>query len=182
MVTFQSELRRESNGGISGDAQHNGLAEGCHARDKVPGIRWRLLPDRTWSSYNPLVVRILNFVAKGSTVIMADPKAVPIEVTCAQVKARLNAGDQFVFLDCREPNEHQTVSIKQAKLLPMSEIQNRLAELESQRGDDIVIHCHHGGRSLRVANWLRQQGFSKAQSMAGGIDQWARQLERVLSC
>ena len=93
----------------------------------------------------------------------APQNSVPIEVTCAQVKARLNAGDKFVFLDCREPNEHQTVSIQQAKLLPMSEIQNRLAELESNRDNDIVIHCHHGGRSLRVANWLRQQGFSKAK-------------------
>ena len=107
----------------------------------------------------------------------APQMAVPVEVTCAQVKAQLEVSEHFVFLDCREPNEHQTVSIRQAKLLPMSEIQNRLAELESHREDDIVIHCHHGGRSLRVANWLRQQGFSKAQSMAGGIDQWAVEIE-----
>ncbi len=110
----------------------------------------------------------------------ASQSSVPVEVTCAQVKARLNAGDNFVLLDCREPNEYQTVSISQAKLLPMSEIQNRLTELESHRGDDIVIHCHHGGRSLRVANWLRQQGFSKAQSMAGGIDQWAVEIDPSL--
>ncbi len=110
----------------------------------------------------------------------APQNSVPIEVTCAQVKSRLNAGDQFVFLDCREPNEHLTVSIKPATLLPMSEIQNRLAELESHREDDIIIHCHHGGRSLRVANWLRQQGFSKAQSMSGGIDQWAIEIDPSL--
>ncbi|MFM9960857.1 MAG: rhodanese-like domain-containing protein [Planctomycetaceae bacterium] len=110
----------------------------------------------------------------------APQSPAPIEVTCAQVKARLDASDKFVFLDCREPNEHQTVSISQAKLLPMSEIQNRLAELEAHREDDIVIHCHHGGRSLRVANWLRQQGFSKAQSMEGGIDQWAIEIDKSL--
>lgn len=110
----------------------------------------------------------------------APQSSVPVEVTCAQVKARLEAGDKIMFLDCREPNEHQTVSIKQAKLLPMSEIQNRIGELEPHRADDIVIHCHHGGRSLRVANWLRQQGFAKAQSMAGGIDQWAIEIDPSL--
>ncbi len=118
---------------------------------------------------------------KGVVAKMSAPQSsVPVELSCAQVKARLVSNENFVFLDCREPNEHQTVAIQQATLLPMSEIQNRLAELESHRGDDIVIHCHHGGRSLRVANWLRQQGFSKAQSMAGGIDQWAVEIDPSL--
>lgn len=108
------------------------------------------------------------------------PNAVPIEVNCAQVKSRLDAGDKFVLLDCREPDEHQTVCIEQAQLLPMSEIQNRLAELELHRLDDVIVHCHHGGRSLRVANWLRQQGFDKAQSMSGGIDQWALEIDPSL--
>lgn len=102
---------------------------------------------------------------------------VPVEINCATVKARLDAGDPFVFLDCRESSEYDAVRIEGATLLPMSEMAERVGELEEHRNSDIIIHCHHGGRSLRVANWLRQQGFSKAQSMAGGIDVWAVEIE-----
>lgn len=102
---------------------------------------------------------------------------VPLEVDCATVKSRLDAGDPFVFLDCRESSEYDTVRIEGTTLLPMSEMAERVGGLEEHRDSDIIIHCHHGGRSLRVANWLRQQGFSKAQSMAGGIDVWAVEIE-----
>ncbi len=101
-----------------------------------------------------------------------------MEVDCASVKARLDdASDRFVFLDCREQEEFDNVRIDGATLLPMSAIQERIGELESNKDDDIIIHCHHGGRSMRVAMWMRQQGFTKAQSMAGGIDVWAQEIE-----
>ena len=41
----------------------------------------------------------------------------------------------------------------------------------------IVVVCHHGARSLSVTAWLRREGFDRAQSMAGGIDQWSREID-----
>lgn len=107
---------------------------------------------------------------------MSDTE-VPLEIDCQSVKAKKDAGDQFVFVDCREVSEYEAVKIEGTKLLPMSELAERVDELEEHRDAEIIIHCHHGGRSLRVANWLRQQGFSTAQSMAGGIDVWAVEIE-----
>jgi rhodanese-related sulfurtransferase len=89
---------------------------------------------------------------------------VPLEIDCPSVKARLEAGDRFLFVDCRETSEYEAVRIEGTTL-------------EEHRDSEIIIHCHHGGRSLRVANWLRQQGYSRAQSMAGGIDVWAAEIE-----
>jgi rhodanese-related sulfurtransferase len=110
---------------------------------------------------------------------MSSPQ-VPLEIDCRAVKTRLDAGDDFLLLDCREQDEHQLVHIAEATLLPMSELVDRAAELHAHRGRHVVVHCHHGGRSLRVARWLREQGFATAQSMAGGIDQWATDIDPTL--
>jgi rhodanese-related sulfurtransferase len=97
----------------------------------------------------------------------------PLEIDCHAVAARLREGGEFVLLDCRELDEHAIARIDGARLVPMSELAARLAELAGYRDCELAIHCHHGGRSLKVARWLREQGFARAQSMAGGIDQWS---------
>jgi rhodanese-related sulfurtransferase len=101
----------------------------------------------------------------------------PIEVDCTSVKALLDDGADFLLLDCRETDEHAVARIAGARLLPMTELQARLSELECDRGRRVVVHCHHGGRSLRVAAFLRKQGFAQAQSMAGGIDEWSQTID-----
>ena len=55
----------------------------------------------------------------------------------------------------------------------MSQIQERVGELDAWRGRRIVVHCHHGGRSQRVAEFLREQGFERVENLADGIDGWS---------
>jgi rhodanese-related sulfurtransferase len=105
----------------------------------------------------------------------------PLEIDCHSVKQLVDAGDEFLLLDCRETDEYELVRIDGAQLLPMSELMTRVGELEEHRAGRVVVHCHHGGRSMRVAHWLRQQGFDQAQSMAGGIDRWAEQIDPSLA-
>jgi adenylyltransferase/sulfurtransferase len=101
----------------------------------------------------------------------------PLEITCDAVKRKLDAGERFFFLDCREPDEHATAKIAGATLIPMSQLAERVGELAAHKDDEIVVHCHHGGRSLRVTNWLRHQGFAKVCSLAGGIDEWSQKID-----
>jgi rhodanese-related sulfurtransferase len=111
---------------------------------------------------------------------MAAFDSLALEVAPVEVKRMLDDKADFLLLDCREADEHSTVHIAQAMLLPMSELAGRVSEIEAHRNGRIVVHCHRGGRSLRVANWLRQQGFAGAQSMSGGIDQWAVEIDPTL--
>jgi len=101
----------------------------------------------------------------------------PLEIDVHAVKALRDAGQAFLLLDCREPDEHATARIPGAVLVPMSAVPERLDLLEPHRAGRIVVHCHHGGRSLRVTRWLRGQGFSGAQNMAGGIDAWSLEID-----
>jgi rhodanese-related sulfurtransferase len=104
----------------------------------------------------------------------------PIEIDCRAVKSLRDAGRDFLLVDCREPDEQALVRIDGATLLPMSQLQDRLGELAPHRSRRIVVHCHHGGRSLRVVEWLRSQGFDRTQSMTGGIHQWAVEIDPSL--
>lgn len=103
----------------------------------------------------------------------------PLEVSCQDVQRLLADGDgqPWLLLDCREPDEHATAAIDGAVLIPMGELPDRVGELSGREQQRIVVHCHGGVRSLRVAQWLRNQGFPQAQSMAGGIDAWSLEID-----
>jgi rhodanese-related sulfurtransferase len=98
------------------------------------------------------------------------------EITPEETKNMSERGEAFTLLDVREPWEFQTASIEGATMIPMGEVPSR-AHQELDPDDHIVVYCHHGVRSMNVTAWLRQQGFEKAQSMAGGIDAWSRRVD-----
>ena len=98
----------------------------------------------------------------------------PAEVTPQEVKRRVDAGAAVHLIDCREPHEFQIARIEGAELIPMRGIPAELGALESrsQQGT-LIVYCHHGVRSMRVVQWLREQGIEACQSMSGGIDAWS---------
>ena len=103
----------------------------------------------------------------------------PIEIDVHQTKSLVDQ-KSCLLLDCRNQNEFDFVRIAGATFIPMNELQQRLQELEAYRDQRVVVYCHIGGRSFQVANWLRQQGFAKSQSMAGGVEAWATEIDSSL--
>lgn len=101
---------------------------------------------------------------------------VGVEVDVRRVKAQLDA-DEIVLIDCREESEWEIARIEGAILMPMSRWKDEAAKLSELKGKQLVVHCHHGGRSLRVTRWLRENGFSNAQNMTGGIEAWSQEVD-----
>jgi rhodanese-related sulfurtransferase len=98
----------------------------------------------------------------------------PLEISPQEVKRRVDAGDSLELIDCREPHEYQLARIEGAMLIPLRGIAAELAALEARaRQSTLVVYCHHGIRSMRAVEWLREQGIETCQSMSGGIDAWS---------
>ena len=102
-----------------------------------------------------------------------------LEITVDQLQQQLASDHPPLLLDVREPWEFQTAHLSGSTLMPMNEVPAR-AFNELIEDQPIAVLCHHGARSLSVANWLRQQGFEKAQSVAGGIDLWSRVIDPTI--
>jgi molybdopterin/thiamine biosynthesis adenylyltransferase/rhodanese-related sulfurtransferase len=98
------------------------------------------------------------------------------EVTPREVKAMLDKQEDFVFIDCRLPNEHQITHIEGAKLIPLQQLAQRFDEIKDQHARKVVVHCRSGSRSLQFAQALRQAGFKDVKSMAGGILLWNKDV------
>jgi rhodanese-related sulfurtransferase len=84
-------------------------------------------------------------------------------------------GDDVVLLDVREHDELAVAAVAGALHIPLREVPGRLAELDTQK--PLVVMCHSGGRSRRVAEYLLGNGFTTVFNLKGGIDAWSTQLD-----
>ncbi|NQZ76662.1 MAG: rhodanese-like domain-containing protein [Ekhidna sp.] len=90
------------------------------------------------------------------------------DITCADVKKRLESGEKFNFIDVREEWEHEEKNIG-ARLIPLGEIPDRISEIEDLKNEEVVVHCKSGGRSGQAKKYLNSQGFTNVRNMVGGI-------------
>jgi rhodanese-related sulfurtransferase len=88
-----------------------------------------------------------------------------------------------IVLDVREPWELQTASVKADgfKLvhIPMRDVPARLEGLQEELPADqpVACLCHHGARSMQVASYLAQNGFTQVVNLHGGINAWSQQRD-----
>ena len=101
-----------------------------------------------------------------------------LEVTPAELQRELAGGRPVVLVDVREVPEWELVRLEGARLAPLSRLPGLAHSLDPSA--NIVAYCHHGIRSLQAATFLRSVGLPHVRSLAGGIDRWAREIDREM--
>jgi adenylyltransferase/sulfurtransferase len=96
------------------------------------------------------------------------------QITVKEFKARRDQGEDIFLLDVREPYEYQIAQIG-GTLIPQNDVPNRLAEIPRDR--EIVVQCRSGARSQRIAELLKQSGYTQVVNLAGGILAWADEID-----
>jgi rhodanese-related sulfurtransferase len=100
------------------------------------------------------------------------------EIPVEELKARRDRGEKPLVIDVREGWELQLASIPDVLHVPMNELPGRLAELS--RDTETIVMCHAGGRSMRVAHFLVDQGFTNVANLSGGISAWSESIDATV--
>jgi len=93
-------------------------------------------------------------------------------------KKRLEQERDLILLDVREPHELEIAALPGAVNIPLGQVAQRMAELDSSR--EMIIFCKRGSRSARAIEILASAGFKKMKNLQGGINAWAEEVDKSL--
>lgn len=130
--------------------------------------------------YLPYILLALAVVVAKKTLFSDDNsnngEATPRNIQVEQLKEKISANDDFLLIDCREPQETINGVIKDPELIPVYKLEKIWAEKykDVPKDKDIVIYCASGFRSEQGAETLAKMGYTDVKSLSGGISSWAR--------
>jgi adenylyltransferase/sulfurtransferase len=99
-------------------------------------------------------------------------------ITVLDLKARIEAGQEPIILDVRDPHELEISAIEGSLRIPKSQVVARAGEIPRDR--EVVVHCKTGIRSRDSILMLQELGFTNLVNLKGGINAWAREVDKRL--
>jgi rhodanese-related sulfurtransferase len=95
-----------------------------------------------------------------------------------ELDERIKAGEHIKLIDVREPWENEEFNIG-GDLIPLAELLGKLGELDSLKGQTVVVYCKSGNRSQMAQNLLLNSGFEDVLNLEGGIEAWMMDVDGV---
>jgi rhodanese-related sulfurtransferase len=113
--------------------------------------------------------------------VFADSDAQTADAVPLQAAREANEAGTALLIDIREPDEHARGVAAGAKLLPMSQLRQRVAEIPMDPARPVLLICNTQNRSSATLKALRQQGYSHVRYVHGGMAEWVRRGWPVVS-
>jgi adenylyltransferase/sulfurtransferase len=101
-------------------------------------------------------------------------------ITPLELKQKIDAHENFLLVDVREPHEYEIVRIPGSVLIPKDRILSGEALSELPQDKPLVLHCKSGARSAEALAALHKAGFADAVHVGGGVLAWAKQVDPSL--
>jgi rhodanese-related sulfurtransferase len=112
---------------------------------------------------------------------MPMDSALPVEISGQEAQRLLaEKGANLRLIDVRDPEEYAVCRLPGAQLISLQVLPAEAPIKLPEKDADILLYCHHGMRSLRAAEYMRSVGYPNARSIAGGIDQWSREIDATI--
>ncbi|HVZ23737.1 MAG TPA: molybdopterin-synthase adenylyltransferase MoeB [Vicinamibacterales bacterium] len=139
-------------------------------------LKLRKDPDCPVCGTHPTVTKLIDYEQfcgirpEPTAEQLAEAGVANWEITPAQLKKKMDGGENVFVLDVREPNEYQINRIAGSTLIPLGELPRRYQELPRDR--EIVAQCKSGIRSAKAMDYLKTVGFENVKNLKGGILAW----------
>ena len=91
-------------------------------------------------------------------------------INAEELKAKLDAGEELILVDCREQEEWDEDHIPNAIFMPLSTFQENFNKLDSNK--QIIMQCRSGKRSLTACQILQENDYEDLTNLEGGILRW----------
>ena len=141
-------------------------------------LKLRKNPECPVCGLHPTVTRLIDY-QQFCGIVPETPQEANVkngipQISVKDLKRRIDAGEDVQLIDVREPFEYQIAQIG-GKLIPQNDVPQRLAEIDRDR--EVIVHCKSGGRSQRIAEFLKQSGYQNVANLAGGILAWSDEID-----
>jgi adenylyltransferase/sulfurtransferase len=143
-------------------------------------MRIRKNPDNPISGDNPTIKELIDYDQFCGVPTPVEVKKEADElptITPEELKALRDGGRAPFLLDVRRPEEAAIARMGADQLIPVQELESRLAELTVDKSATFVVHCKLGGRSATAVKLLRDKGWRGATNLAGGIAAWSDRID-----
>ncbi|MCB0299483.1 MAG: molybdopterin-synthase adenylyltransferase MoeB [Calditrichaeota bacterium] len=100
------------------------------------------------------------------------------EISVRELHEKMEAGEDFVLLDVREPAEVEICTLKNSILIPLNTLPNNLGKLDTEA--EILVFCRSGARSKSAQNFLKKSGFKNVKNVTGGVLAWSREIDPTM--